>query len=83
MGCTEEQYIDVFQRKFVCKSQVTLSIKSLVYISNFVSGVTGTVDKYDFGLGMIDKQADKFACCISCSTNDSCFYHTSSSLWLA
>ena len=77
VGGTKEKYVDIFQRKFIGKSQITFSVESFVYIGNLITGITAAVDKYYFCLGVVDKQADKFTRRISCSTNNSCFYHNS------
>ena len=43
MSGAKEKYINVIQWKFVCKSQIALSVKSFVYVGYFISGITTTI----------------------------------------
>ena len=55
MSGTKEKYINVIQWKFVCKSQIALSVKSFVYVGYFISGIATTINEYNFGFRGIEE----------------------------
>ena len=43
MSRTEEQYINLIQRKFVGKNQIRFTIEPLMYVGNLIAGVTAAI----------------------------------------
>ena len=76
MSRTEEQYINLIQRKFVGKNQIRFTIEPLMYVGNLIAGVTAAIYKLYVYIGVIDQQTDQFACRITCPTDNSYFNHT-------
>ena len=72
---TEEKHIYFVQRKFIGEHKVGLSIQSFVDISYFISGITRTIDKPDFYIGVVNQQTNQFACRITGSSYYSYFNH--------
>ena len=93
IGRAEEEHVDFVQRQLVGKGEVGFAIEPLMHIGDAVSGIAAAVYKYDFCLRVVEQQANQFARCIACTTNDSYFNHVVSlrgwgnyfisSLWLA
>ena len=73
---TEKHHIHFIQWQCIGKGQIGFAIQSFVYIGNLISGIARTVDEMNLHIRVIDKQANQFACCISCSSYNSSFYHT-------
>ena len=76
MSRTEEQYINLIQRKFVGKNQIRFTIESLMYVGNLIAGVTAAVYKLYVYIRVINQQTNQFARRITCPTDNSCFNHT-------
>ena len=56
MSRTEEQYINLIQRKFVGKNQIRFTIESLMYVGNLIAGVTAAVYKLYVYIRVINQQ---------------------------
>ena len=80
--CTEEYYVYSIKRQFVCKDQIGFTVQSFVYVSDFVACIAGAVYELYFYIGVVDKQANQFACRISSPSYNSCFNHENNGLVL-
>ena len=62
---TEEHHIHLVERHIGYELHIGLTIQSFVDICEQIARVALAVDKYNFGLRMIDEQTNEFACRIS------------------
>ena len=73
--CAEEEKVNLLKRHLIGKHKVCLAKQATVYIGDVIAGVACTVNEFYLNLGMQQQQADKFAGSVSCTTNNSNFYH--------
>ena len=71
----EEEHINLVERQLVCKGQIRLAQEAFVHVGNAVARVATAVNKNDFGIGVVEQQANQLACCVTCTTYNSYFNH--------
>ena len=75
MSRAEKQHVYAVQWKIISENQIRFTVKTFVNVGNLVAGVTRTIYENYFYIGVIKKQANKFACRISRSSYNSYFNH--------
>jgi hypothetical protein len=71
----KEYHIHLVEWQLVGKGQVRLAIQTFVHVCYLVTGIAAAVDKLDFGLGVIEQQANQLSSRITCATYYSYSYH--------
>ena len=65
MAETEEEHVGLVEGHLVSEHQVGVAVESFVHVGDVVAGIALAVDECYLGFGVVDKEADEFACSVT------------------